>query len=101
MAGRKYQSVSILVIIMFAILGFGVSFWKYKTNLILQPLHINGGSDSVYYVKDTINHIVYDFKATQIFKPGQVLFHRAPVFLVWITLVIVMITVAAGSFPVF
>jgi hypothetical protein len=101
MAERKYQSVSIFIIILFAIAGFGITFWKYKTALVLEPLRINGGTDSVYYVKDTINQIAYDFKATQIFKPGQLLFHRAPVFLVWIMLVHVMITVAAGSFPVF
>jgi hypothetical protein len=101
MAERKYQSVSILIIILFAIVGFGISFWKYKTALVLEPLRINGGTDSVYYVKDTVDQITYDFKATQIFKPGQVLFHRAPVFLVWIMLVLVMITVASGSFPVF
>jgi hypothetical protein len=38
---------------------------------------------------------------TPLFKPGDVLFHRAPVFMVWLMLTLIMITVASGASPVF
>jgi len=98
----KHSSILVLIIILFAIAAFGISFHQYKINLKLQPNQYSA-TDSVYYVADTIDNIPYNFKVTQVFKPNenQVLFHSAPAFLVWIMVVLVMITVAAGSFPVF
>jgi hypothetical protein len=100
---------SIFIVILFAMGGY------MATYLLLSNNYRHGKSDQVIRTirnsqDNTVKEVRIDtLKMTQqklmqqpvVIDKELVLFHRNPIFLIWSTLIIIMMTIASASFPVF
>lgn len=118
---KLYKSKGILIVVLCATIGYFVTFRVINSNTIQYselPTHYtvrvldNGNS-----TKASPKYVEFKLPVTSQLKIDKVknaktiaagpshespmLFHQVPIFLVWFTLICIMITIAAGSFPVF
>jgi hypothetical protein len=101
------RSISMSVVIIFAFIGFLSTYLWISSNIrhpeFNQTINvIQNKVDKNYYEinPDTLSVFENNIKTVEIDK-GDILFNRNPFFLIWTTLVLIMITIASGAFPVF
>ncbi|MBA4411117.1 MAG: hypothetical protein Q8S54_10440 [Bacteroidota bacterium] len=105
---RKDRSGSILIVIMFAFFGY-LSIYLMLSNNVRhpssnQPLYViqNKIDNNIYEVNiDTLTFAQKELVNSVVIDKEDMLFNRNPNFLVWTTLILIMITIASAAFPVF
>lgn len=118
---KLYKSKGILIVVLCATLGYFITFRVINGNIlqysnVLPPLTVHvldnadkaiGASRYVEFKLPVTSLLKIDtVKNAKTFAAGSpketpLLFHQVPIFLVWFMLICIMITIAAGSFPVF
>jgi hypothetical protein len=101
------SSISLMVVIIFAFIGYLSTYLWISSNIrhpeFNQTINVlQNKVDQNYYEinPDTLSVFENNLKTVEIDKE-DILFNRNPTFLIWTTLILIMITIASGGFPVF
>jgi hypothetical protein len=116
-----YKSKGILIVVLCATLGYFLSFSAINGNIIqyseVQPFYTVHVLDHDSKAAGPSKYVDFQLPVRSLLKINQVkdaktitagpseetplLFHQLPIFLIWFMLICIMISIAAGSFPVF
>jgi hypothetical protein len=106
---KRDSSSSIFLVILFAMMGYTATYYLLSENYrhdesdqFIRTIH-NSQDNTVREVRiDTLKMIQQNsLQQPVVIRKEKVLFHRNPIFLVWSALIMIMMTIASASFPIF
>ena len=104
----ELNKMSFIIIIFCAVAGYVITYTALNNDLINNPSYpakfkvVYLDSISIRFIREAKDTTISNINASNNIEDKQgTVFNRSPIFLIWFTLIILLVTIASGAFPVF